>query len=147
MARETGGAVGLRDGILLDSALNSIFQTFDGKELYPTVEEKGARLGFNLISNHAFVDGNKRIGMLVMMTSLEINGIRIGCADEDIIEIALGVASGKTIYKGLLDWVRRHGCSYLQSGQEQMKQGEQGFISGSSLLPIPLPKAAFQRSD
>jgi len=119
MARETGGAVGLRDGILLDSALNSIFQTFDGKELYPTVEEKGTRLGFNLISNHAFVDGNKRIGMLVMMTFLEINGIRIDCTDEDIIEIALGVASGKTIYKGLLDWVRRHGCSCLQSDQEQ----------------------------
>lgn len=118
MAKETGGSVGLRDGILLDSALNGIFQTFDGKELYPTVEEKGARLGFNLISNHAFIDGNKRIGMLVMMTFLEINGIRIDCTDEDIIGIALGVASGKTIYKGLLDWVRRHGCSYVQSNEE-----------------------------
>ena len=55
IAKETGGAVGIRDEILLDSALASISQTFDGKELYPTIEEKGARLGFNLISNHAFI--------------------------------------------------------------------------------------------
>lgn len=108
IAKETGGAVGIRDEILLDSALASISQTFDGKELYPTIEEKGARLGFNLISNHAFIDGNKRIGMLVMLTFLEVNGLRIECTDEDIIEVALGVASGKTIYKGLLDWVRKY---------------------------------------
>ena len=73
---------------------------------------RSARLGFNLISNHAFVDGNKRIGMLVMMTFLEVNGIRIVCSDEDIIEIALAVASGKVIYKELLDWVRKYSECY-----------------------------------
>lgn len=108
ITQETGGSVGLRDATLLDSALGSIFQTFNEKELYPTTEEKGARLGFNLISNHAFVDGNKRIGMLVMMTFLEVNGIQIVCTDDDIIEIALAVASGKVIYKELLDWVRKY---------------------------------------
>ena len=112
IAQETGGGVGLRDAILLDSALGSIFQTFDGKELYPTIEEKGARLGFNLISNHAFIDGNKRIGMLVMMTFLEVNGVRIDCTDEDIIDTALAVASGKAIYKELLDWVLNHSCVF-----------------------------------
>lgn len=114
LAKETGGSVGIRDEILLDSALASIFQTFDGKELYPTIEEKGARLGFNLISNHAFIDGNKRIGMLVMLTFLELNGVKIDCTDEEIVEIALGIASGKTIYKAILDWVRKLSPKYVQ---------------------------------
>ena len=60
MAQETGGAVGLRDEGLLDSALEGIYQSFGGKELYPSKEEKGARLGYTLISNHAFLDGNKK---------------------------------------------------------------------------------------
>ena len=69
MIAETGGSVELRDIGLLDSALEGIFQTFGGVELYPTKEEKkGARLGYSLISNHAFVDGNKRIGMYIMLT-------------------------------------------------------------------------------
>ncbi len=108
IAQETGGSVGIRDEGLLDSAIEGIFQTFDGKELYKTKEEKGARLGFMLISNHAFLDGNKRIGMHVMLTFLEVNGIRLECSDDDIIEAGLGVASGRMGYDDLLDWVRNH---------------------------------------
>lgn len=108
MAEETGGAIGVRDEGLLDSALESIFQTFDGKELYPSKEEKGARLGFTLISNHAFLDGNKRIGMYVMLTFLEVNGIHLSCKDEEIVEMGMGVASGTVDYESLLDWVIVH---------------------------------------
>ena len=108
IAQETGGAVGIRDEGLLESAIEGIFQTFGGKELYPTKEEKGARLGYMLISNHAFLDGNKRIGMHVMLTFLEVNGIRIDCSDDDIIEAGLGVASGKKDYEDLLQWVLEH---------------------------------------
>ena len=108
IAQETGGAVGIRDEGLLESAIEGIFQTFGGKELYPTKEEKGARLGYMLISNHAFLDGNKRIGMHVMLTFLEVNGIRIDCSDDDIIEAGLGVASGKMDYEDLLQWVLKH---------------------------------------
>ena len=108
IAQETGGAVGIRDEGLLESAIEGIFQTFGGKELYPTKEEKGARLGYMLISNHAFLDGNKRIGMHVMLTFLEVNGIRIDCSDDDIIEAGLGVASGKMDYEDLLQWVLEH---------------------------------------
>ena len=108
IAQETGGAVGIRDEGLLESAIEGIFQTFGGKELYPTKEEKGARLGYMLISNHAFLDGNKRIGMHVMLTFLEVNGIRIDCTDDDIIEAGLGVASGKMDYEDLLQWVLEH---------------------------------------
>ena len=63
MAEATGGSVGVRDEGLLDSAIEGAFATFDGVELYPSKEEKAAKLGYSLISNHAFVDGNKRIGV------------------------------------------------------------------------------------
>lgn len=108
MATETGGDVGVRDYALLDSALNSAFQTFGGQELYPTLQEKGARIGFSLIANHAFVDGNKRIGLFVMLVFLEINGLKITATDEDIIDVGLSVADGKTDYEALLKWVYKH---------------------------------------
>ena len=76
ITEETGGDPNVRDVALLDSALESAFATFDGKELYSTKEEKGARIGYALISNHAFVDGNKRIGMYMLLTFLEVNGIK-----------------------------------------------------------------------
>ena len=105
---ETGGSADLRDIGLLDSALEGIFQTFAGEELYPSKEEKGARLGYSLISNHAFVDGNKRIGMYVMLTFLEVNGIHMTCTNGDVVEAGLGVASGTMNYEDLLLWVRSH---------------------------------------
>ena len=105
---ETGGSPELRDINLLDSALESVFQTFGGQELDPSKEEKGARLGYSLISNHAFVDGNKRIGMYVMLTFLEVNGIHMDCTNEDVVEVGLGVASGTMKYDELLTWVRQH---------------------------------------
>ena len=108
LAEETGGAVGVRDQALLDSALESAFAGFGDKEFYPTKEEKAARLGFALVGNHAFLDGNKRIGMYVMLTFLEVNGIRMDCTNEDVVEAALGVASGKMGYEDLLAWVQAH---------------------------------------
>ena len=105
---ETGGSVELRDMDLLESALKGIFQTFDGEELYRTKEEKGARPGYTLISNHAFIDGNKRIGMYVMLTFLEVNGIHMEPSNADVIEAGFGVASGQMGYEDLLNWVIRH---------------------------------------
>lgn len=108
IAQETGGSVGVRDEGLLESALESAFATFDGRELYPTKEEKAARLGFALVGNHAFLDGNKRIGMYVMLTFLEVNGIEISCTDSDIVETGMALASGTMRYEGLLEWIRSH---------------------------------------
>lgn len=108
MAEVTGGSARLREEALLDAALEGIFATFDGQELYPTAEEKGARLGYSLISNHAFVDGNKRIGMYAMLIFLEVNGIRLACSNEDIVQAGLGVASGGMSYEELLQWVMEH---------------------------------------
>lgn len=108
LAEATGGSVGVRDIGLLDSALENAFSGFGGQEFYPTKEEKGARLGFNLISNHAFVDGNKRIGVYVMLTFLEVNGIRMECTDDEIVNIGLSVADGSMGYEELLEWVKEH---------------------------------------
>lgn len=108
IAEETGGAIGIRDEGLLESALEGVFATSDGRELYPTKEEKGARLGYTLISNHAFVDGNKRIGVYVMLTFLEVNGIRLICTDDELVDIGLSVASGIMKYEDLLLWVHNH---------------------------------------
>ena len=93
---------------MLDSALESAFQTFGGQELYPTKEEKAARIGFSLISNHAFVDGNKRIGMYVLLTFLEVNGIRIDPSNDEVARVGLAVASGEMDYNDLLKWVREN---------------------------------------
>ena len=94
LIQETGGADHIRDFALLDSALEGAFATFGGEELYPSKEEKGARLGFSLIINHAFVDGNKRIGMYVMLTFLEVNGIHMDCTKRENNIISAGSLIG-----------------------------------------------------
>ena len=106
IAQETGGDAGVRDYGLLESALESAYQTFGGEELFPSKEEKAAKLGFSLISNHAFVDGNKRIGMYAMLTFLEMNGIHISPSDGDVVHLGLAVASGEAGYDSILDWIR-----------------------------------------
>ena len=106
ITQETGGDPGLRDIGLLDSALESAYATFDGVDLYASKAEKAARLGFALISNRAFVDGNKRIGMYIMLTFLEVNGMRARPTNEEVVRVGLAVASGGMKYEGLLNWVR-----------------------------------------
>ena len=108
LAEATGGSIGVRDEGLLGSALESAFSGFGDREFYPTKEEKGARLGYCLITNHAFVDGNKRIGIYVMLSFLEMNGIRIQCTDEEIVDIGLSLADGRMSYEELLRWVIDH---------------------------------------
>ena len=112
MAEATGGSVGVRNEGLLDSAIEGAFATFDGVELYPSKEEKAAKLGYSLISNHAFVDGNKRIGVYVMLSFLELNGIHIEAADEDVVSLGLGVADGSMGQKDILDWIHKHKMIY-----------------------------------
>ena len=108
LAEATGGSVGVRDQGLLDSALEGAFAGYGDREFYPTKEEKGARLGYALISNHAFVDGNKRIGIYVMLSFLEMNGIRIQCTDEELVHIGLSIADGRMGYEDLYTWVLEH---------------------------------------
>ena len=105
MAQATGGGVGVRDEGLLISALESAFHTFDGIELYPTKQEKAARIAFSLITNHALLDGNKRIGMYVMISFLEMNGIYLQLADEEIVRVGRLIARNEMSYSQLHKWI------------------------------------------
>ena len=108
MAEATGGSVGVRDESLLDSALEGAFAGFGDQEFYPTKEEKGARLGYTLISNHAFVDGNKRIGAHAMLVFLALNGHSLSYTQKELTEIVLSVAAGEKNCDDLLLWLQSH---------------------------------------
>lgn len=108
LIEQTGGEDGIRDVGLLESALEACYATFDGKELFPTKEEKAARLCTGLISNHAFVDGNKRIGIYILLTFLEVNGISLAATDEELVEIGLSLAQSEMKYEDLLAWIKAH---------------------------------------
>ena len=106
MAEATGGDPGLRDRGLLESTLASAFQTFGGAELYPTTEEKIARTAYALISDHAFLDGNKRIGMFVLLILSELCGLCFRPAVAEVTRVGLSVAAGEMTYADLLAWMR-----------------------------------------
>ena len=108
LLEEFGGTSGIRDQGLLDSALNTPFATFGGRYLYPSLQAKAAQLGFGLVSNHPFVDGNKRIGAHVMLIFLAINGVELNYAQEELINVILQVASGNITAQGLLEWILEH---------------------------------------
>ena len=103
-----GGTAGIRDEGLLDSALNAPFATFGGQYLYPSVQAKAAKLGFGLVCNHPFVDGNKRIGAHVMLVFLAVNGIELAYDQQELIDIIWQVASGQAKADDLLVWILEH---------------------------------------
>ena len=103
-----GGSNGIRDEGMLDSALNTPFQTFSGKELYPDIIAKAAHLAFGLIANHPFIDGNKRIGTHAMLLFLRLNGIDFRYDDEELIELILKTASGKADDTAISEWLKAH---------------------------------------
>lgn len=104
----SGGLDGLRDRDGLEAAVSAPMQTFDGKELYPTDIEKIARLGFGLASNHAFVDGNKRIGAMMTQLLLKWNGYELTLRSGELADMFIAIAAGKAKEKDLLDWITRH---------------------------------------
>ena len=108
LIRETGGSVGLRDEGLLDSALNVLFQGFGDVDNFPSLQQKGARLGYGLICNHAFVDGNKRIGAHIMLLFLSLNGIELEYTQEELSDLILNVAAGKLQFEDMVKWVIKH---------------------------------------
>lgn len=104
----SGGLDGLRDRDGLEAAVSAPMQTFDGKELYPTDLEKIARLGFGLASNHAFVDGNKRIGAMMTQLLLKWNGYDLTLRSGELADMFIAIAAGTAKEKDLLDWIHRH---------------------------------------
>ena len=105
---ETGGQPGLRDECLLESAVAAPFASFGAEELYPTLRQKAARLGYGLVQNHAFVDGNKRIAAHATLTFLALNGVELQYTQEELSNIFLKLASGEAKYEDLLAWIIEH---------------------------------------
>ena len=108
MMETSGGTVGILSIEALESAIAQPRATFDGKELYPTIIEKAAALGFSLIMNHAFVDGNKRIGHYAMETFLVINGYQLEASINEQESIIIQLASGKLNRDVFTNWIREH---------------------------------------
>ncbi len=105
---KTGGSYGLRDRGLLEFAVYSADSAFGDVEVYPSLEEKAARLAFAITGNHAFVDGNKRIGMLVMLMTLRLNGLSLTYTQAELVALGLGTADGTLGYKEILTWITGH---------------------------------------
>ncbi len=105
---ETGGAAGVRDFGALESAIGQPLATFDGEDLYPDEIAKAATLGFGLIANHPFVDGNKRVGHAAMEVFLLLNGYEIVAAVDEQERVILEVAAGKIDRTELETWLREH---------------------------------------
>lgn len=108
LLEETGGSSGLRDEGLLESAISAPFQTFYGQDVYPSIQQKAARLCFGLVKNHPFVDGNKRIGAHAMLVFLALNGIELQHSQEELSSTILKLAAGELKFAGLLDWIYLH---------------------------------------
>lgn len=104
----SGGLDGLRDSAGLEAAIAAPMQTFDGRELYPSDIEKIARLGFGLASNHAFVDGNKRIGAMMTQLLLKWNGYDLTLRSGELADMFIAIADGTAKEQDLLDWIHAH---------------------------------------
>lgn len=105
---QSGGGVGIRDLGGLESAVAQPRMTFNARELYPTIVEKASAIGFSLIQNHPFIDGNKRIGHAAMETFLMLNGYEISASVDEQVEVILGVASGNIDRHAFTNWLKEH---------------------------------------
>lgn len=108
LIKAAGGSEGIRDEGMLDLALNNPFQSFGGKELYPSIQAKAARLCFGLVRNHAMLDGNKRLGAHTMLVFLALNGYELSYSQNELSDVILALASGDIGEKELLQWIFEH---------------------------------------
>jgi death-on-curing protein len=106
--KATGGSSGIRDNSLIESALLKAFATFDNQELYPGTLRKIAVITYSLINNHGFVDGNKRIGVAVMLLLLKLNGVTVNYTQEELVELGLKTADDKMTDKDIEQWIKGH---------------------------------------
>ena len=104
----TGGSDGIRDMGLLESALESPFQSYGGEELYPSIQAKAARLCYGLVKNHAMIDGNKRLGCHTMLVFLALYGYEMEYTQKELSDLVLDVAADRKQYEDILQWLLVH---------------------------------------
>ncbi len=129
LIKETGGIDGVRDENLLDSALNSPFQTFDTKELYPEISDKAAQLSYSIIKNHPFLDGNKRIGVHIMLVFLALNNVKISYTQKELIDFGLKVADSSLSKDEIKNWLEKRTVFLDNKMAWNSKSGELNFSS------------------
>ena len=112
----SGGSAGLRDEGALESAVAQPQASFGGEDLYPSLVEKAAALAYALVKNHAFIDGNKRIGQAAMEVFLLLNGYEIAATVDDQETLFLNLAAGEVSREALTAWIAKHVVSH--SGAE-----------------------------
>lgn len=108
IAKSSGGSYGLRDESLLLSALNRPFQTFDGKDLYPTIIDKSAALFESIVINHPFIDGNKRMAYAFMIAVLKDEGFEISASEDEKYEFVIEASQGNLNFDSIKDWLVKH---------------------------------------
>ena len=108
LIEKTGGMDGIHDAQLLDSALKTPFQTFGGNNLYPDILDKASQLCYSLIENHPFIDGNKRIGVHLMLLFLKLNNIEVNYSQQELVDFGLDIASGKMSKNDIKGWIIEH---------------------------------------
>ncbi len=106
--KNTGGSYGIRNKEALEGSLKIPFQTFDNKELYPSIEEKAAKLLESIIKNHPFVDGNKRTGYVLLKIFLEEHNREIKASEKEKYEFIMDIAKGKISYQNIVKWIKEH---------------------------------------
>lgn len=104
--KRSGGLDGVRDKGSLESAIAAPLQSFGGQDLFPGEIEKIARLGYGLSSNHAFVDGNKRIGALATQLLLQWNGYHLSLRENELSDMFIAIADGRATEQDLLNWIK-----------------------------------------
>jgi death-on-curing protein len=108
LAEKFGGAIGIRDKNLLESALSRPYQTFDKKELYKSPIEKAAALIESMINNHPFLDGNKRFGYVSMRLLLLEAGLDIDVPEDEKYDFIIGIAKGELKFPDICDWIKKN---------------------------------------
>lgn len=106
--QQSGGAGGIHDLGILESAVAVPRMTFAGEDLYPAIVDKASALGFSLIQNHPFIDGNKRVGHAAMEVFLVLNGFEIKASINEQERVILSVASGELPRDSFKDWLTQH---------------------------------------
>lgn len=117
IAASSRGGIGVRDLGLLESAIAQPRQSFDGSDLYPSILDKAVALGFSLISNHPFVDGNKRVGHAALEVFLMLNGYELEASVDEQERIILAVAAGDMSREEFSAWVNRHAVEMAADGR------------------------------
>ena len=108
-----GGIYGIRNKNEIDSVISNVYATFDGQELYPSTVDKASFLSYGLIKGHAFLDGNKRVGVATMMIYLKMNGYELNVTNEELIDFGLKIATSQYNQQNIASWIEKHKTNKL----------------------------------